>query len=191
MSAGAANWRFLQSAGELTSIEDVAAIQQHEGERYSTASHPNVCPYKMDLYAARKPEIGAIGSSCVPQFRQSRFDRPFVNLGRTVNYPAEAIKLVRDMLLQGTTRMVLFGIDHYWFNPAFTTILDFRTHQLYGGNLTLDALMTPFRWLLDDRITTSTYQEVLFGKVPRAANGAPLFGVLALLEGSGYGADRS
>lgn len=191
LPAGATNWKFLRATGELTSIEVVVETQQVHGGLYGTALHPNVYPYKMELYAARNPEIVAIGSSRVLQFRQSQFDRPFANLGRTVNYPAEAVKLVQDMLAIGAPRMVLFGIDHYWFNPAFTTALDFRTHQLRGGNLTPDALMTPFRWLLDDKVTPSTYREFLLGKVSRATNGAPLFGVLAILEGSGYGADGS
>jgi hypothetical protein len=191
LPAGAGNWKFLRAAGELTPIEDVVEAQQISGGLYGTALHPNVYPYKMELYAARNPKIVVIGSSRVLQFRQSQFDQPFVNLGRTINYPAEAVKLVQDMLALGAPRMVLFGIDHYWFNPAYTNALDFRTHRLRGGHLTPNALMKPFRWLLDKKVTISTYREFLFDRVPRAANGAPLFGVLAILEGSGFGADGS
>lgn len=189
LPAGAANWKFLKAAGELTSIEDVAATQQREGGIYGTALHPNVYPYKLELFTARKPEIVAIGSSRVLQFRQSHFNRSFVNLGRTINYPAEAVKLVQDMLAIGTPKIVLFGIDHYWLNPAYTAAPDFRTHELRGGSLTPDAMMTPFRWLLDGRVTPDTYRDFLAGNVPAAPNGEPLIGIQAIQDGAGFAAD--
>ena len=189
LPAGAANWKFLKAAGELTSIEDVAAIQQRKGGLYGTALHPNVYPYKLELFAARSPEIVAIGSSRVLQFRQSQFNRSFANLGRTINYPAEAVKLVQDMLAIGTPKIVLFGIDHYWLNPAYTTAPDFRTHELRGGSLTPDAMMTPFRWLLEGRVTPETYRSFLAGNIPVAPNGEPLIGIQAIEDGAGFGPD--
>jgi hypothetical protein len=191
LPAGAANWKFLLAAGELTSIEDVAAIQQQKGGLYGTALHPNVYPYKLELFATRKPEIVVIGSSRVLQFRQDQFSRPFANLGRTINYPAEAVKLVQDMLAIGTPRIVLFGIDHYWLNPAYTTAPDFRTHNLRGGSLTPDALMAPFRWLLDGRVSPRTYRSFLAGNTPVAPNGEPLIGIQAIQNGAGFGPDGS
>jgi hypothetical protein len=189
LPAGLANWAFLKAAGELTPIEQVAEIQQRDGGLYGTALHPNVYPYKLELYAARKPEIVAIGSSRVLQFRQSHFNRSFANLGRTINYPAEAVKLVQDMLTIATPDLVLFGIDHYWLNPAYKTASDFRTHNLRGGSMTPDALMTPFRWLLDGKVGPDTYRAFLAGEVPRATNGEPLIGIQAIQDGAGFGAD--
>ena len=68
LPAGAANWLFLENAGELTAIEDVVARQQNEGGLYGTAIHPNDYAYKLALLAARQPEVVAIGSSRVLQF---------------------------------------------------------------------------------------------------------------------------
>ncbi len=191
LPAGFANWLFLHNAGELTPIEAVAQIQQDEGGLYGTALHPNVYPYKLELYRARRPAVVAIGSSRVLQFRQHHFARPFTNLGRTVNYPAEAVKLVRDMLAISTPEVVLFGIDHYWLNPAFTTAPNFRTHDLRGGDLNPDALVTPFNWLVDGRIDAAAYRAFVAGTVPRAPNGAPLLGVQAIFDGAGFGPDGS
>jgi hypothetical protein len=191
LPAGAANWKFLKAAGELTAIEQVAVIQQRDGGLYGTALHPNVYPYKLELYAARKPEIVVIGSSRVLQFRQRQFTRPFANLGRTINYAAEAVKLVQDMLAVARPDIVLFGIDHYWLNPAYTTAPDFRTHDLRGGSLTPDAMMTPFRWLLDGRVSPATYRNFLANKVPPAPNDRPLIGIQAIQAGAGFGPDGS
>ena len=191
LPAGAANWLFLENTGELTTIEDVVARQQNDGGLYGTAIHPNDYAYKLALLAARQPEIVAIGSSRVLQFRQSQFTRPFVNLGRTINYPAEAVKLVEDMLAISTPRVVLFGIDHYWLNPAFTTAPDFRTHDLRGGRLTPDALITPVRWLVEGRLSFATYRAFLEDNIPTAPDDAPLIGVRAILDGAGFGPDGS
>jgi len=191
LPAGITNWVFLHNVGELTPIEEIVEIQQRDGGLYGTALHPNVYSYKLELYAARRPEIVAIGSSRVLQFRQHLFSRPFVNLGRTVNYPAEAVKLVDDMLAVSTPELVIFGIDHYWLNPSFTTALDFSTHKRRGGRLTPDALITPFRWLIDDKISTTTYWTYLSGTARLSTRGAPMIGVQAILEGAGFAADGS
>ncbi|MBO6782208.1 MAG: hypothetical protein JJ899_02895 [Alphaproteobacteria bacterium] len=191
LPAGLANLAFLDNTGELADIDEVAAIQQEAGGLYGTALHPNVYAYKLALLAARKPDIVAIGSSRVLQFRQAHFTHPFANLGRTVNYPAEAVKLVGDMLTRHKPEVVLFGIDHYWLNPAFTTARDFSTHPIRGGNLSPDALVTPWRWLADGRVSWDTYRAFVVGEIPSAPGGAPLIGVRAILDGAGFAADGS
>jgi len=57
--------------------------------------------------------------------------------------------------------------------------------------LTPDALMTPFRWLLDRKIELDTYRAFLVGDVPRATIGEPLIGIQAITDGAGFAADGS
>lgn len=189
--AGALNWLFLDNAGELTDIADVARIQQQEGGLYGTALHPNSYPYKLELLRARRPDVAMIGSSRVLEFRQGAFSRPFANLGRTINYPAEAVALVDDMLEIHKPELVLFGVDHYWLNPAYTTAPNFDSHGWRGGDLSPNALVMPWRWLSDGKITGDSYARIIAGDVPVAANDAPLIGVRAILDGAGFGPDGS
>ena len=42
--------------------------------------------FRFIRYDALQPEIVALGSSRVLQFRQSHFTRPFVNMGMSVDY---------------------------------------------------------------------------------------------------------
>jgi len=188
---GLLNRAFLENAGELTPLEEVVHIQQTRGGLYGTALHANDYAYKLELYRARRPEIVVIGSSRVLQFRQALFTRPFANLGLTVNYPAEALKLIDDMLKISTPKVVIFGIDHYWLNTAYVHALNFRSHDVRGGNLSPDALVTPLRWLADGRIDPNTYRDLVVSGRPNAADKLPMIGARAILDGDGFGPDGS
>lgn len=188
---GAANVIVLDHAGELLDAGEVAALQQTTGGLYGTAIHPNVYPYKLALYAERAPEIVALGSSRVLQMSQGMFTAPFANLGRTVNFPAEAEAVVADMLAVHVPKLVLFGLDPWWLNPRWDHAPTFESHAWQGGDLTPETLLAPARWLADGRISFGLYGDLLTGSLPRVEDGVALYGMQAIEDRRGFRPDGS
>lgn len=191
LPVAAANYFFLRNTGELDSIESVIAIQRREGGFYGTAIHANSYAYKLALYETVRPKVVAVGSSRVLEIRQSFFKVPFVNLGRTVNYPAEAEKLVGDMLAIHKPELVLLGIDFWWFNARNVFAFDFRSHDIRGGELTSDGLVAPSKWLVEGKLAPRAFGEALAGGHPLMIGGRPMLGVQAWSRGNGFGPDGS
>ena len=187
----AASYAFLKNTGELDSIEDIAAAQRTTGALYGTALHPNIYAYKLALLHAADPEVVAIGSSRVLQIRAGSFAQPFVNLGRTVNYPDEAVKLIDDMLAISRPRVALLGVDFWWFNPGMKFAFTFDTHRVRGGELSSDALLAPVRWLLEGKLDARTFRDIATGGHPLRVEGVPMFGVQAGTRGNGFAGDGS
>lgn len=188
---GAANYVFLLNAGELSSIETIANAQQRVGGLYGTAVHGNSYPYKLDLYAARRPQVVVIGSSRVLQLRESFFTQSFVNLGRAIDYPLEAEQLVADMLRIAKPKLVLFGLDYWWGNPRWVHSYTFARHQMRGGVLTPDAMLAPTNWLIGGKLSLDTYLDVMGDGRPVMIDGAAMYGVQAITRGRGFGPDGS
>jgi len=188
---GLMNVLVLEHSGETLTGPDVAEIQQAVPALYGSALHDAVYPYKLALLAEREPEIVVIGSSRVLAVRQEMFEAPFANLGRTVNYPAEAVKLAHDLLAVHTPRVVLFGLDPWWLNPNWTHAPDFRLHDEPGGSLTPEAIMAPLRWLSDGRIDPGFYLDRLTSAAPPQWQGFDLLGVQAIIDRRGYRPDGS
>jgi hypothetical protein len=188
---GAVNVLFLDHSGELMAGRDVAAFQQEEPALYGSALHDAVYQYKLALLAERTPEVVVIGSSRVLGMNQSMFLVPFANLGRTVNYPAEAEKLAADLISTHKPGLVLFGLDPWWLNPRWTHAPDFRAHEKPGGTLSPAAIFAPMRWLADGRIDGALYGERLLDADPVLRDGVALLGLQAIIDGRGYRPDGS
>jgi len=138
-----------------------------------------------------RPDVVVIGSSRVLQMRAASFNGTFFNLGRTANYVDEAAKVVDDLLKIVHPRVILLGVDFWWFNPNITFAFNFDTHRIRGGKLTSDALMAPARWLLEGKMTPATFADILFAGHPVKVGGVPMFGVQAVTRGNGFAGDGS
>lgn len=191
LPAGLANYLFLRNAGELEPIERVAANQQREPGLYGTALYENSYPYKLALLAARQPDVVALGSSRVLQLRQDHFAARFLNLGRTVNYPREAEKLVADMLAITRPRVAIFALDFWWAAEASRHAFNFNAHTERGADLRPDAVIAPARWLSEGKIPAALYIEILSTPPPYRTDGIALYGVQSITVGNGFGPDGS
>lgn len=191
LPVGIASTLFLARCGELDSVEEVVASQQISNGLYGSAIHPNAYPYKLALYRARKPEVVAIGSSRVLQFRQSQFLKSFVSMGMAANYPAEAEKLLDDILAVHKPSLVILGIDFWWGNPRWTHALNFDHHALKGGELTPEALAAPMQWLVERKISPAIFFERLWNARPAATGASTMIGVQAIVSGNGFASDGS
>lgn len=182
---------FLARCGELDSVEKVVANQQISKGLYGSAIHPNAYPYKLALYRARKPDVVAIGSSRVLQFRQEHFSMPFVSMGMAANYPAEAEKLLDDILEIHKPSLVILGIDFWWGNPRWIHAPNFDHHKLRGGELTPEALGAPLQWLVDRKISWNLVLGRVIGPSENVASKGNMIGVQAIASGNGFAPDGS
>lgn len=191
LPVGVANYLFLLNAGELTSIEDIIDVQLRRGGLYGTAIYDNDYAYKLALYGKEKPDIAVIGSSRVLEIRGRYFSTSFVNLGRTVNGPKEAERLIEDMLAIAKPKLVIFGIDYWWFAKGFIGPLSYASHLIQGGELTADGLIAPSKWLFEGRFSPRFFWQTIRNGRPVRVGGFPMFGVNAIKRGAGFAVDGS
>ncbi|HFQ15794.1 MAG TPA: hypothetical protein ENK41_05505 [Rhodobacteraceae bacterium] len=111
-----------RQVGDLLPEAEVVALQQaYEGTcLYHSAALDNHPAYKAALYTARKTPVVALGSSRVLQINEKMFRAPFTNLGRTLVHFNDLFVWLRRLEAMGPPKIVLLGVDFWWFNPAIS-----------------------------------------------------------------------
>lgn len=113
-------------SGEYLQGTDLFELQRQRGGLYQTALSDDTYAIhtKMARYAAIKPDVVALGSSRVLQFRQRSFTRPFSNFGTSLS-TLLLLSVSQAMVLVHPPKMVLLGIDFWWFNEVRYTRNDY------------------------------------------------------------------
>lgn len=149
---------FLYKLGEYENMGSVIEKQKNEKVIYGTGLHSNTDFYKTLLLAGSKPDIIALGSSRVMQFRQHMFLDNFVNLGGLVNSINQGLYFAPDFIA-AKPKVILFGVDVWWFNEYFqrpSSKYKGKKHQSYYPKIS-DAVSV-LRWLFSGKIS---FQEML------------------------------
>ena len=184
------NAMFLYGMGEIRPVEVIAREQQENQGLYGSAIHRLPYRHKLEILAARKPEVVAIGSSRVLQLSQSMFAVPFANLGQTVNDLTEGQLLTRDLIHRHRPKLVLFGLDYWWFSEnARRPFGGFVHHRDAGDTLSLDTAFVPTQWLFSGRISPLEYLKALV--YPSWLRPRPTYGMNAVLYREGLMPDGS
>ena len=179
---------FLWRTGELSALPDIVTRQLQTGAVYGSAVHDDSFEYKLQLVAAAKPTIIALGSSRVLQFRQAHFTETFINAGRAMTTPAEGIEFLAKLLPRHKPKFVILGVDFWWFNPNWP----YPGRHVRRDELDLAALKRVNQWLLDGKITIPNMWRVVFqGDNHNSITQADNIGVAAIKRGYGYWADGS
>jgi len=113
--------------------------------------------YKLELYKKIKPEILALGSSRVMQIRQDSFKVKFANAGGAISSLASVDQFVKQILPVYKPKVVLWGLDFWWFNKTFQPPVKWKTPPKESKRLSLDKLMLPTQWLFAGKIGFSDY----------------------------------
>lgn len=164
-------------SNEQIPMHEIIHRQQVDGGLYGTAIHPTDLAYPLVLHSVRKADIAAIGSSRVLQLRGEFFSSKFTNLGRAITNIPEAHESVRRMLEFHRPKIVLFGIDVWWFLPNYPQQSSF-SYQANGGWPTQREAQTAVGWLLEGRVSKGDILHLV-------SNPIPDFGVLAVLSNMG------
>lgn len=143
--------------------------------------------YKLNLYAAKKPEVLTLGSSRVMQFRERYFSRPFVNVGGTAGNLAVLRSTVDAMLAAHKPEALILGLDFWWFTRAWEPQPFKETPPTSGSyNYGFDALKTPWEWLLTGKVSPQEFLAPLTGGFR-----ADRRGIMAQRTGDGFASDGS
>jgi hypothetical protein len=184
----------LKNAGEIDSIESIVQKQISEDTIYGSATNQNTFFYKLGLIKATKPDIVAIGSSRVMQFRKEMFTKSFSNAGGAVNSVAEAEKFVNEMLKFHKPKIVIFGLDDWWFNPNSAASNWKNPDQDTSSLITFQKVTAPYLWLYDKKITWKNYADlILSGRETTTSKltNSQLLGISAIQKETGFRPDGS
>jgi hypothetical protein len=181
----------LWQADELTGIDAVAAAQSDEDVLYGTGVHANDVEHRLALIDRRKPDVVALGSSRMEQFRQPFFEAPFVCLCTVMGAIEDARPLILEMLKRHKPKTVIFGLDYWWF----TTLPQGRNVHAVRADAnapTLQKIMAPLLWLADGRMAAGDAIDILRDGHPvTTLPGFRLMGLAARVQGRGTRFDGS
>ncbi|KTC91660.1 hypothetical protein OQJ15_12975 [Fluoribacter dumoffii] len=180
---------FLKGMGEYKSIPDIveqqlAAIKHHKKVIYGSGIRPMNYFYKKELMEHIHPQIIAWGSSRVMQFRQKMFLSKFVNLGGMMTSLDAGLRSYKD-IIRAKPKLVLLGIDFWWFNENFQNknYKETIAPKLYKPKSS--DLLTVRDWLKNGKLT---YTDFLKGVLQFPNKG---IGVSGILHEEGFGPDGS
>lgn len=170
-----------------------AVSRQARGEfvLFGSGLSQDFIDYKLQLYKAIKPEIIVMGSSRVMQFRGAWFTKRFVNMGGVAGNLAVLRSTLDAALAISRPRVVIIGIDFWWFLPQWEQDPLLRVLPTTGSyNYSLASLKKPLEWFLEGKVS---FRELgapvlgIFGKGFRADR----FGIMAQQTNDGFGPDGS
>ena len=181
----------LWQGDELESLAEIIDTQSDENVLYGTAVHANELEHRLSLIASRHPDIVAMGSSRMEQFRQPYFNRSFVCLCTVMGSIEDAAPLISEMLKRHKPEFVIFGLDYWWFTklPQGRNVHPIRAN---ANTLTLQKILQPLNWVMAGRMTMSEASDVVTGGHPnQTLPGYRPVGLAAKIQGRGYRFDGS
>lgn len=184
----AINILFVFRARENSAYAAIVAEQQRTGAIYGSAFNGGSARYRLELAAARGPEVAAVGSSRVMSFRQEFFTRPFANLGGVVANLDEGRNFTRLLSEGRLPPIILFGIDYWWMNQTAA-----KLEPIMDGNvLTFRKLTAPLLMVGQGKLEPGLFLDLALGRsVPNPMMKAPTLGINALKTMNGMRPDGS
>lgn len=147
--------------------------------------------YKLQLYSRVKPEIAAVGSSRVMQFRSAYFRKSFLNVGGTAGNLSVLRSTIDAMLAEHRPEALIIGLDFWWFMPQWHPD-PFKDEPPTSGsyNYGLESLKKPWGWLLEGKVSI---HDFIAPVLLESAGGfrAGRYGIMAQQTDDGFGPDGS
>jgi len=187
------NYLFLRNTGELLSLPKLVQRQQTDSGScvYGTAIHDDTFYYKLEEYAYRKPDVAVLGSSRVMQLQEDFFSGSFFNFGGSMSSINKGEQLFRSMIARHKPKLILVGIDFWWFNSQFAAV-KYSDHLFPPqSRFQLKYLFEPVSFLFQGKISISRYVRTLLHPPFPPAGDLCCIGVSACFTGVGYDPDGS
>lgn len=188
-----APWSFLwlYQSGDAAIERAVASQASGTFALFGSGLSQDFVDYKLQLYAAVKPEIIAIGSSRVMQFRGAWFRKSFLNMGGVAGNLAVLRSTLDALLKISRPKVVIIGLDFWWFLPQWEADPYKYVPPTSGSyNYGLASLRKPWEWLLEGKISAVDLGAPILGIFGRGFR-ADRFGIMAQQTNDGFGPDGS
>lgn len=117
----------ISESREFYDIDEVIKNQINNEEEYlfGRAYIPENNYFKFQNCIRRDPEIIALGSSRVMQFREQFFSNvKFYNVGGVVNYIEDLNTFIKNYPLNSKLKIIILGLDQWWFNQEYNNFKD-------------------------------------------------------------------
>jgi hypothetical protein len=172
----AASARLLKAAGEYMGMDEVIAKLDDTYGYYGPALSQKTFYFKQHLYAHIKPDVVAMGSSRALQFRREDFSASFANLGGLSGLD-EVDEMARSAFATDAPKLLILGVDFWWFNKANENFHSLRSPEDAG--MDLSGLLKPLGWLASGKMSPADAAAIMDGDVPDV-------GITALLRKDGF-----
>jgi hypothetical protein len=188
----AANILVVYRGGELTAYKDIVKRQGETQALFGAAFNQNAFGYKLAMVREVAPEVVALGSSRVMLFRKEDFTSSFVSAGGAGNFLNEIHDFIVQMSAFHKPKLLILGLDFWWFNPLYPEPTNYDYHLGTGTALDFDKLTKPFSYMFDRRMPPREYLRLLFsGGKKNPHNGFENYGLRAAVWCNGFRGDGS
>ncbi len=180
-------WLFTSASGDVDMRGAVRKQAAGEFVIFGSGMSQDFVDYKLNLYTAVKPDIIALGSSRVMQFRGKYFTKRFLNIGGTAGNLAVLRSTIDAMLKVHTPEAVILGLDFWWFTKKWEP-QPFNNVPPTSGSYeyTFDTLKTPYSWLLDGKLSPAQFFAPLYAGFEKN-----MYGIMAQKFHDGFATDGS
>lgn len=183
---------FLYKTQEIANVDDIVRKQLITNSIYGTALNENMFAYKLELVKQTKPDIIAIGSSRVMQFRQEFFNKKFVTAGGATNYMYEGVEFLNEVLKVDKPEVIILGLDFWWFNDNFIQQPSRYIHMGTTNILSIDKIYKPVGWLNTGKINKKQFLNILINDNSKnSVTNYNNIGISALKSSDGFRSDGS
>ena len=184
-------WLWLAASGDVDVEGAVDAQARGDFAIFGSGVTQDFADYKLRLYARIRPEITALGSSRVMQFRGAWFSESFLNMGGAAGNISMLAATARAMLEIHRPRIAIIGIDFWWFLPQWEKN-PHRRHVFEDNpyNYGAASLRRPWQWLLEGKISPAEFAAPLLGLAGHGFRAAR-YGIMAQRTDDGFGPDGS
>lgn len=182
---------WLHASGDAAMERAVEAQAKGDFTLFGSGLSQDFVDYKLHLYEIVKPEVVAIGSSRVMQFRGSWFRESFINMGGVAGNLGALRSTIDAILHMGKPKAMILGLDFWWFLPQWEKDPDEIIPVTSGSyNYGLESLKKPWAWFLDGKISVGDLLAPIFGIFGKGFRTDRL-GIMAQKTSDGFGPDGS
>lgn len=182
---------WLHASGDAAVERAVRSQAEGSFALFGSGLSQDFVDYKLQLYAATRPEIIAIGSSRVMQFRGAWFRKPFLNMGGVAGNLAVLRSTLDALLAISRPKAVILGLDFWWFLPQWEKNPDEHVPPTSGSyNYSLASLKKPWEWFLEGKLSFTQLGAPLLGIFGHGFR-ADRYGIMAQQTNDGFGPDGS
>ena len=140
-------------------------------------------PYKLKLYAEKKPDVLILGSSSALNLRSSVFSAGMVNMAGTASSLSTLRASLDAALRIHKPQAIILAVDFWWFAQAWEKDpFEERHLPARETGYTPETLKSPWTWLMHRRISLQQFFAPLYGGFRDDR-----FGARAQCAGSGFG----